>query len=139
LFATLDPSSRRLRFPKNVEVIITDTVGFIKNLPKDLMAAFRATLEELEGADILLHVIDIGNSRFNDQIESVNKILDDLNLHDIPLINVLNKMDLVDTETVEKYCERLQGLAISALNKTSLIPLTRTIENMVKKMHDGNR
>ncbi len=139
LFATLDPSSRRLKFPKNIEVIITDTVGFIKDLPKDLMAAFRATLEELEGADILLHVIDISNPRFKDQIESVNKILNDLNLQDIPFINVLNKKDLVDTEAVEKHCERLQGLAISALNKTSLISLTGKIEKMVKQMQNSNR
>ena len=61
LFATLDPSSRRLKFPQDLEVIITDTVGFIHNLPKELMAAFRATLEELENADLLLHVIDISN------------------------------------------------------------------------------
>ena len=71
LFATLDPSSRRLRFPRDIEVIITDTVGFIKNLPKDLMVAFRATLEELENADLLLHVIDISNPRFKDHIKSV--------------------------------------------------------------------
>ena len=63
MFATLDPSSRRLRFPRDVQVIITDTVGFIQDLPKDLMVAFRATLEELESADVLLHVIDISNPR----------------------------------------------------------------------------
>ena len=88
LFATLDPSSRRLKFPKDVEVIITDTVGFIKNLPKDLLVAFRATLEELENADLLLHVIDISNPRFEDQIKSVDKILSELNLDNISLIKI---------------------------------------------------
>jgi GTP-binding protein HflX len=74
LFATLDPSSRRLRFPRDIEVIITDTVGFIKNLPRDLVVAFRATLEELESADLLLHVIDISNPRCLDQVKSVERI-----------------------------------------------------------------
>ncbi|MFW6242234.1 MAG: GTPase HflX, partial [Thermodesulfobacteriota bacterium] len=70
LFATLDPSSRRLRFPRDIEVIVTDTVGFIRDLPKDLMVAFRATLEELRSADLLLHVVDIGNPRHPEQIQS---------------------------------------------------------------------
>ncbi|MCK7503956.1 MAG: 50S ribosome-binding GTPase [Desulfobacterales bacterium] len=70
LFATLDPSSRRLRFPRDREVIITDTVGFIRDLPRDLMVAFRATLEELESADLLLHVIDMSHPRFEDQIRA---------------------------------------------------------------------
>ncbi len=139
LFATLDPSSKRLKFPKNIEVIITDTVGFIKNLPKDLMAAFRSTLEELEGADILIHVIDISNPRFKDQIQSVNTILNDLNLQHIPVLNVLNKIDRVDTETVEKHCKRLRGIPISALDQKSLIPLTDKMETMVKQMQDENR
>jgi len=102
LFATLDPSSRRLRFPQDFEVIITDTVGFIRELPKDLMVAFRATLEELESADLLLHVIDISNPRFEDQIKSVEKILLDLDLSRIPSIRVLNKQDLLEEGYVDK-------------------------------------
>jgi GTPase len=128
LFATLDPSSRRLKFPRDIEVIITDTVGFIKNLPKDLMVAFRATLEELENADILLHVIDISNPRFKDQIKSVEKILADLNLHNIPLIQVLNKKDLVDQTTVDALTGTLTGTAISANVKSTLIPLIKKME-----------
>ncbi|MFC1886858.1 GTPase HflX, partial [Thermodesulfobacteriota bacterium] len=96
LFATLDPTSRRLKFPKETEVIITDTVGFIKDLPKELMAAFRATLEELTSADLFLHVIDISNPRYKDQIKSVERILTDLKLDRTPLICVFNKKDLVD-------------------------------------------
>lgn len=132
LFATLDPSSRRLKFPKNTEVIITDTVGFIKNLPKDLMVAFRATLEELESADLLLHVIDISNPYFKDQIESVEGILVDLNLDKIPLIRVLNKKDLVDEATIDNLSSILEGTAVSALEESTLMPL---IEKMNFAIH----
>jgi len=133
LFATLDPSSRRLKFPRDIEVIITDTVGFIKNLPKDLMVAFRATLEELESADLLLHVIDISNPRFKDQIESVERILADLNLHNIPLIRVLNKKDLVDQTIVDTLTGTIGGTAISANVESTLPPL---IEKMEAFMHE---
>ena len=133
LFATLDPSSRRLKFPRDIEVIITDTVGFIKNLPKDLMVAFRATLEELENADLLLHVIDISNPRFKDQIESVERILADLNLHNIPLIRVLNKKDLVDQTIVDTLTGTIGGTAISANIESTLPPL---IEKMEAFMHE---
>jgi GTP-binding protein HflX len=128
LFATLDPSSRRLKFPRDIEVIITDTVGFIKNLPKDLMVAFRATLEELENADLLLHVIDISNPRFKDQIESVERILAELNLHNTPLIRVLNKKDLVDQTIVDTLTVTLGGTAISANVESTLIPLIEKME-----------
>ena len=129
LFATLDPSSRRLRFPRDFEVIITDTVGFIRDLPKDLMAAFRATLEELESADLLLHVIDISNPRYEDQIKSVEKILADLNLDKTATLRVLNKIDLIDPQTGLQLGKRLKGTAISAKTKATLMPL---IENMEK-------
>ncbi|MGB6011349.1 MAG: GTPase HflX, partial [Desulfobacterales bacterium] len=131
LFATLDPSSRRLKFPKDIEVIITDTVGFIKNLPKDLMVAFRATLEELESADLLVHVIDISNPRFKDQIKSVEKILSDLNIDGIPLIRVLNKKDLIDKATVESLGKRLGGTAISAKDQSTLMPLIKKLETTI--------
>jgi len=133
LFVTLDPSSRRLKFPRDIEVIITDTVGFIKNLPKDLMVAFRATLEELDNADLLLHVIDISNPRFKDQIKSVEKILADLNLHNISLIRVLNKKDLVDQKTADALTGALGGTAISANVESTLNPL---IEKMEDSIHD---
>ncbi|MHB8173336.1 MAG: GTPase HflX, partial [Nitrospirota bacterium] len=99
LFATLDTTSRRLRFPRERDVIITDTVGFIRDLPKPLFAAFRATLEELEDADLLLHVVDLSNPRFEEQMESVEKILKELGLADKERLTVFNKSDLVDKET----------------------------------------
>ena len=123
LFATLDPSSRRLRFPRDIEVIITDTVGFIKDLPRDLVVAFRATLEELESADLLLHVIDISNPRYMDQIRSVEKILDDLELQKLQSIRVLNKQDLLEPEKLRNLTQKLDGIPISAKTETSLMPL----------------
>ncbi len=131
LFATLDPASRRLKFPKDIEVIITDTVGFIKDLPRDLMVAFRATLEELESADLLLHVIDISNSSFEDQIKSVEKILAELDLRNIPSIRVLNKQDLVDKETINKYRNIYAGITISANNASTLAPLIEKMEGFI--------
>jgi GTP-binding protein HflX len=134
LFATLDPSSRRLRFPADFEVIITDTVGFIRDLPKELMVAFEATLEELENADILLHVIDVSNPRFVEQIESVEKILADLKLDLIPRINVLNKMDLVEPEVYLKWISRFDGVAVSARTRSSLMPLLKMLEAWVEPL-----
>ena len=136
LFATLDPSSRRLKFPKDIEVIITDTVGFIKNLPKDLIVAFRATLEELDSANLLLHVIDISNPRFEDQVKSVDRILADLNLHNISLIRVLNKKDLVDEETVNRLSRTLGGTAISAKVGSTLMPLIKKMETSIYHMRN---
>jgi len=132
LFATLDPSSRRLRFPRDFEVIITDTVGFIRDLPKDLMAAFRATLEELESADLLLHIIDISNPRFEEQIKSVEKILVDLKLHKTPTMRVLNKTDLVDSQTSIRLGRQLNGTAISAKSKSTLRPLIEDMETILE-------
>jgi len=131
LFATLDPSSRRLRFPREFEVIITDTVGFIRDLPKDLMAAFRATLEELEGADLLLHIIDISNPRFEEQIKSVEKILADLNLQNTTALRVLNKIDLVDSQTSIRLGRQLKGTAVSAKSKSTLMPLIEKMEKIL--------
>ncbi len=114
MFATLDTASRRLRFPRERDVIITDTVGFIRDLPKDLMAAFRATLEELKDADLFLHVVDISNPRFEQQIESVEKILSDLGLLQKPAVLVFNKEDLMVQQEVADICKRFNALSISA-------------------------
>ncbi len=123
LFATLDPSSRRLRFPRDLEVIITDTVGFIKNLPDDLLIAFRATLEELENADLLLHVIDISNPRHIEQIEIVERLVDDLGLKEIPILRVLNKQDRIDPASVARCALALKGVTLCAKDVTTLMPL----------------
>ncbi len=127
LFATLDPSSRKLRFPQDVEVIITDTVGFIRDLPRELMVAFRATLEELESADLLLHVIDISTPRCEDRIQAVEKILSDLSLDNKPQILVLNKVDRISPEQAAHYAHTIGGLCVSALDRRSLLPLASKI------------
>ena len=134
LFATLDPSSRRLRFPREMEVIITDTVGFINALPKELMVAFRATLEELERADLLLHVIDVSNPRRDEQIKSVESILCDLKLNHIPCIRVLNKIDRQDAESIDITKRQLDGVPISALDKTTLMPLLEAMEMRMEEI-----
>jgi GTP-binding protein HflX len=129
LFATLDPSSRRLRFPRDVEVIITDTVGFIRDLPRELQVAFRATLEELEQAHILLHVIDASNPRCEEQVEAVEGILADLNLEGIHTLRVLNKMDLLDAEARTQRLQRLGGFPVSAMQAEGLDPLIAAIQD----------
>jgi GTP-binding protein HflX len=131
LFATLDPISRRLRFPKDFEVIITDTVGFIRDLPKDLMEAFSATLEELQDADLLLHVIDISNEQFEEQMDSVEKTLRKLELHAKPAVTVFNKVDLVPADFVERKIRRYGGIGISAINQRTLEPLILALQDNV--------
>jgi GTP-binding protein HflX len=134
LFATLDPTSRRKKLPKDVEVIITDTVGFIRQLPDELVTAFRATLEELEDADLLLHVIDISNPRFADQVQSVERILESLQLEHIPVLKVLNKKDRVDSEMVRQLVRTHDGIAISATDEQTLALLLEKMERHVERI-----
>ncbi len=137
LFATLDTKSARLRFPQDTEAIITDTVGFIRNLPEELFTAFRATLDELFDADILLHVIDISSSQFEDQIAAVEKILTQLDINDKPTIKVLNKSDRVDDKNLlENLCRRLDAVAVSALDKKTLFRLMEKIESFLSMKHN---
>ena len=131
LFVTLDPTSRRLKFPRDMEVIITDTVGFIKNLPKDLMVAFRATLEELENADLLLHVVDISNPRFPEQVESVETIVSELQLQAIPIARVLNKADLVDKEHTHNISRVWDGICVCAKDTHTLGPLIQKMATLI--------
>ena len=109
LFVTLDPTSRRQRFPRQGEVVITDTVGFIADLPEDLVAAFRATLEELADANLLLHVMDAADPRIDDKIAAVESLLDQLGLRDIPILRVLNKIDLLPDGHADELAPPLRG------------------------------
>ena len=120
LFSTLDTATRKLRFPKVQKVVITDTVGFIKDLPKDLMGAFRATFDELKESDVLIHLIDMSDPRFPEQMASVEKILFELNLDGIPRLRVFNKEDKLSREDGEAVCQKYGGVAISALRSESL-------------------
>jgi GTP-binding protein HflX len=123
LFATLDPTSRRLRFPQEREVIITDTVGFIRDLPKDLVAAFRATLEELYDASLLLHVVDAADPARDEQVEAVETILGSLGLMEKPRLMVWNKADMLSEEEVETLLRSRGGVAISAEKREGLSAL----------------
>ncbi len=128
LFATLDPTSRRLRYPDEVEFILTDTVGFIRDLPEDLVAAFKATLEEVLEADLLLHVVDVSQPGWERRIESVRAILKELKLPEIPTFMVFNKCDLVDDPTtLEAIARRHDATTISAHDRTSLSPLSERL------------
>jgi GTP-binding protein HflX len=129
LFMTLDPTSRRLRFPREGEVVITDTVGFIADLPKDLVAAFRATLEELSDADLLLHVVDAADPRLEHKLEAVGRILDELHLAEIPRLVVLNKADLLPAPEAETLARRYGGVAVSALTRAGLAGLIHAAED----------
>ena len=102
LFATLDPMTRRLRLPTNQNVLLSDTVGFIPKLPHDLVDAFKATLEEVIEADLLLHVVDISSPQAQEQIEAVNVVLDELDVADKPTLMVFNKIDRVTAPGLAK-------------------------------------
>ncbi len=120
LFSTLDTATRRLRFPNIHKVVITDTVGFIDDLPKDLMGAFRPTFDELGEADLLIHLIDVSHPRFPEHMESVEKTLRELGLDRIPRLRVFNKEDKLRPGEVEAICRKYGGVSISALRPGSL-------------------
>jgi GTP-binding protein HflX len=137
LFATLDTSTRRLRFPREREVIITDTVGFIRSLPSSLMGAFKATLEELQDADLLIHLVDCTNPRFSEQISQVESILDELDLGEKPRLVVFNKSDLLPElkkanplafMKVRQVARRYSAISLSSLDKSTLDPLLLELE-----------
>lgn len=127
LFATLDPTSRRLRFPAQREVLVSDTVGFIRDLPPDLVNAFRATLEELDEADILLHVIDVSDELRDDKRRAVEKILSELGLEETPVYRVWNKSDLAPERAAALH-ERGE-ITVSAGTREGLRDLLNRIES----------
>jgi GTP-binding protein HflX len=139
LFATLDSKSSRLRFPRDAEAVITDTVGFIHDLPRDLFAAFRATLDELKEADLLLHLVDISNPDFENHIQAVEKILQELDIAGKPMALVFNKEDrIADKSILTDICRRFGAIAVSALNPASLRPLVGKLEDMVGMFPPSN-
>ena len=120
LFATLDPTSRRLFLGHDEYAILNDTVGFIRELPDELARAFRATLEELQEADLLLHVVDASNADFSDKILSVEAILSDLALDNIPTITILNKADLLSDEERTELSRNYPYVFLSAVDSDSV-------------------
>jgi GTP-binding protein HflX len=120
LFATLDPATRRLRLTGGREILVTDTVGFIRDLPPDLVAAFLATLEELREADLLIHVVDGASDRCERQLAVVEDLLGSLELGRIPTLRVFNKSDRAALEKLSNLCRRYHGIPICALDPSTL-------------------
>jgi len=143
LFATLDPTTRRIRFPEEREIILADTVGFIRDLPPDLAQAFRATLEELDEADLLLHVVDASDPDREARVHAVEKILRELELAETPRIMVMNKIDKLGSEERERIESRpgegiasgMQAIAISAVEPKTTARLLDAVERTL--WHEG--
>lgn len=139
MFATLDPTSRRLRLPREQEVIVNDTVGFIQALPPDLLSAFRATLEEIGDSSLLIHAVDLSNPRWPQQVQSVKRILSELSLSDIPSLLALNKADLVSSDALEaavrhaRQLENTEPVVISALRPATLDRLLERAGSVLAK------
>ncbi|MCG8419982.1 MAG: GTPase HflX [Proteobacteria bacterium] len=133
LFATLDPISRRLRFPREREVVLTDTVGFIRDLPRDLTAAFRATLEELYDADLLVHVVDASDDDYAQHVNAVVAILNQLELAEKPRLIAFNKCDRLSDHEVDRRAGEFEALTISALDRASFDDLLSAIARALWK------
>jgi GTP-binding protein HflX len=131
MFATLDPVSRRLRFPRDREVIITDTVGFIRDLPEDLVAAFHATLEELRDASVLMHVVDVASPDWERRVEAVRRVLDGIGLGEKPELLVFNQIDRLPVGMAAELERRHGGVAISALTGHGLLELLERAEALL--------
>lgn len=128
LFATLDPKSSRLRFPRDRELILTDTVGFIHDLPPELTNAFRATLEEVAESDLLLHLVDISDDDYLDKIQAVRQIVEDLGLGHTRQVLVLNKLDRLPPDERRRRLRDQEAVSISAVDHDTLGPLLREME-----------
>lgn len=137
LFATLDPKTKRLKLPSGRDILITDTVGFIRNLPHQLVEAFKSTFAEAEGSDLLIHVVDASHPHYQDQISVVEKVLLELGLGQIPLITVFNKID-VDRQRGDRQGE-YPAIKISASKKTGLIGLLESIDEKLSGLLQTTR
>lgn len=128
LFATLDSTTRRYKLPEGREITLTDTVGFIQKLPTTLVEAFKSTLDEITGADLILHVIDSSSPEYDAQILAVEEVLDQIKAHEIPCIRVFNKIDLLDEDN-------RAGLAARHPHDVLVSSLTgEGIDNLVKRI-----
>jgi len=132
LFATLDPTARKAVLPNRRPVLFVDTVGFIQKLPHDLVAAFRATLEEVVEADLLVHVIDGSHPRWSEQMAAVEDVLHELGAAETPRVNAINKIDRITREALRDIEAEVPGaIPISALRRVGLVNLLRTIAQRV--------
>ncbi|EYF01344.1 GTPase HflX [Chondromyces apiculatus] len=139
LFATLDPRSRRLRFPEEREIVLTDTVGFIRDLPPDLFAAFRATFEEAADADLLLHVVDASDPARDQHIETTEALLTELHLVEIPRILVFNKIDRLDADEARWLQQgHPDAILLSATERETARPLLARIAERLKSRWEAS-
>ena len=138
LFATLDPTTRRLRLPTNQNVLLSDTVGFIRKLPHTLVEAFKATLEEVVEADLLLHVVDVSHAKANEQILAVNTVLTEIGAADKPTLMVFNKTDrLGPTELLRQQLERFpNAVAVSAKEAAGIPELLAELSTMLRPVRE---
>jgi GTP-binding protein HflX len=132
LFATLDTRSRRLRLPSGRFVVVTDTVGFIRDLPKDLLTAFRATFEEAQESDLLLEVIDASDAAFDQHLETTEKLLVDLELERVPRLLVFNKVDRLPPGRGAELAAARGGIATNAIDHASLAELLAKIDELIE-------
>ena len=133
-FVTLDPLSRRLRLPTGREAILVDTVGFIRDLPEDLIAAFRATLEEAGEADLLLNVVDASSPHREDLLRCVEGLLEDMGFHRVPRITVWNKCDLLSEAEAATVAKRYGGVTLSAITRSTLPRLLRIVAERIETL-----
>ena len=134
LFSTLNPTTRKLILLSGREILLTDTVGFIRNLPKELVNAFRATLEELGGSSLLIHVADASDPLVEEKIYSVEKILDESGYSSIPRFIVFNKMDSSSKEVIDRLLKVFNAPLISALNKDNLAVFLQRLDVEIEKL-----
>ena len=138
LFATLRPTTRKLRYPRTREIIFTDTVGFIHQLPPDLLSAFKATLEELDTADLLLHIVDISAPNFEERMKAVNRILRELELDEKEQLLVFNKIDQIDEEAARSLADTYNAIPISAIDLETTTPLIEELDNrLLRQSKEG--
>ncbi len=135
VFETLDTVSRRLYVPNRGEVILTDTVGFIRQVPEDLLAAFQTTLHELEYADILLHVVDASAPDPDRHIQAVEDILSQLEFDHIPRLTVLNKCDRLASDSIDRLCHRYRAIGISAVDGETVERVREALSYMLNRLH----
>ena len=139
LFATLDPTTRRLRLPTNQNVLLTDTVGFIRKLPHTLVEAFKATLEEVVQADLLVHVVDVSHPQAEEQIASVNSVLEEIGAAGKPTLMVLNKMDQLNgsLDMVSRFLERYPGaVTVSAATGEGIPALMAELSSQLRPIRE---
>jgi GTP-binding protein HflX len=135
LFATLDPTTRALRLPNRDKVMLVDTVGFIHKIPHSLIESFKSTLEEVRSADLLLHLIDMANPMFEEQIEIIEEVLREIGAGDIPVILVPNKVDAVATVPLHRLKNRgaVGVCAISALTRMGIAELLEMVGEVLEQ------